>query len=53
MTFKGGYIGEYIGDYSRGYKGDARSLDYSLYVIDIVCRLRGNAVPNYSGSHTP
>ena len=29
----GGYIGEYEGDYYRGYKGDTRSLDYSLSCI--------------------
>ena len=30
-SLKGGYIGEYIGDYYRVYKGDTRSLDYSSY----------------------
>ena len=28
---KGAYMGEYIGDYYRVYKGDAKSLDYSLF----------------------
>ena len=30
-SLKVGYIGDYTGDYDRGYKGDARSLDYSSY----------------------
>ena len=28
-SLKGGYIGDCIGDYYRGIKGDTRSLDYS------------------------
>ena len=28
-SLKGGFIGEYIGDYYRGIKGGTRSLDYS------------------------
>ena len=30
-SLKGGYIGDYIGDYYRVIKGDTRSLDYSSY----------------------
>ena len=30
-SLKGCYIGDYIGNYYRGYKGDARSLDYGSY----------------------
>ena len=28
-SLKGGYIGDYLGEYHRGIKGDTRSLDYS------------------------
>ena len=28
---KGGYIGDYIGEYSRAYEGDTRSLDYGSF----------------------
>ena len=32
-SLKGGYVGDYIGDYYIGViKGDARSLDYGSYV---------------------
>ena len=30
-SFKGGYIGDSIGDYYRVISGDTRSLDYSTY----------------------
>ena len=28
---KGGCMGEHIGEYSRGFKGDTRSIDYGSY----------------------
>ena len=31
-SLKGGYMGDYIGDFFMGVKGHTRSLDYSLYV---------------------
>ena len=30
-SLKGGYIGDHIGGYERGYEGDTRSLDYGSY----------------------
>ena len=32
-SFKGGYIGGFMGDYCRVMKGDTRSFDYSSYEV--------------------
>ena len=32
-SLKGGYIGDYIGNYYRGNKGHTRSVDYSSNVL--------------------
>ena len=38
---KGGFTGDCTGEYSRGYKGDRRGLDYTTYALIVERKISG------------
>ena len=55
-SLRGGYTGDYIGDYYRVIKGDTRSLDYSTYAYTVKFGIYGwntwnNSHPAAGGEH--